>query len=116
VRVLAARFPDPQRASAALDTLHRRLDDGITAEIAPLAGDEGSATETLLAGHFPEDMKRSVRDIVEAAGGEIVADVDERWTRPRLRPGSASEATYRETERGRGPLVERGGGFGGFNN
>ena len=94
MRVLAAKFPDPERASAALDSLHQKLDDEIRAEIAPLAGGEGSATDFLLAGHFPDGVRSQVESIVEAQGGEIVADVDERWTRPRFRPGSSAEMGY----------------------
>lgn len=94
MRVLAARFPDPERASAALDSLHRELDDEMKAEIAPLATAEGASTDTLLAGHFREEHKAEVAHIVEQAGGEIVADVDERWTRPRFRPGSSTERGY----------------------
>lgn len=99
MRVVAAKFPDPERASAALDSLHATLDDEIRAEIAPLAS-EGLPTETLLAGHIPEELKSAVEQIVEAQGGEIVADVDESWTRPRFRPGSSAEVSYSETERG----------------
>ena len=83
-RVLAARFPDRRRASHALESLHRRLDETVEAEIAPLATPgEDAADDTLLAGHFDEDQARDVVEIVRASGGEIVADVDERWTRPR---------------------------------
>jgi hypothetical protein len=87
VRVLAARFRDRQTASAALDALRRRLalaDED--AAIAPLgtpgARDEGEAT--LLAGHFHETQVALVHSTVTHAGGDVVADVDERWTRPRI--------------------------------
>ncbi len=99
MRVLAAKFPDPERAMAALDTLQREIDNGLQADIAPLATPERTATDTLLAGHFPEEQRAEVRDIVEASGGEIVADVDERWTRPRIRPGSSAEMHYTESGR-----------------
>ena len=115
MRVLAARFPDPERASAALDSLHRWLDADLKAEIAPLASPEGP-TETLLAGHFSEEQKDQVAGIVEQAGGEIVADVDERWTRPRFRLGSNAEIAYGEVEPAHGVVaregVSVGGGFG----
>jgi hypothetical protein len=83
-RVLAAKFPDRAHASQALESLQRRLDEPVEAEIAPLAaGNEPAAQDTLLAGHFAEDHKPQVEEIVRQAGGEIVADVDERWTKPR---------------------------------
>jgi hypothetical protein len=93
---MAARFPDPERASAALHSLHRELDDEMKAEIAPLATAEGASTDTLLAGHFREEQRAEVAQIVEQAGGEIVADVDERWTRPRFPPDSSTEPGYSE--------------------
>jgi hypothetical protein len=97
VRILAARFPDLEHASQALESLHDRLDPSVEVEIAPLAADgESDAGDALLAGHFEEDQKPHVEEIVRQAGGEIVADVDERWTRPRQR---VSEH------------VEEGGGF-----
>ena len=84
MRVLAARFPDRERASAALRTLHQELDNGLQADIAPLAAERADENAMLLAGHFREEMTRDVVEIVEASGGEIVADVDERWTVPRF--------------------------------
>jgi hypothetical protein len=86
MRVLAARFPGREQASAALGDLNRRFalkpsDVGI----APLAIPEGTGNEyTLLAGRFPEDRTAEVDRVVREAGGEIVADVDERWTRPHI--------------------------------
>jgi hypothetical protein len=108
VRVLAARFPDRERASAALDALQRKLDDEVKAEIAPLASMEPASTDTLLAGHFPEELKAEVCDIVAASGGEIVADVDARWTQPRFRPGSSSENVYSQAGRGGGVAFTSG--------
>ena len=84
VRILAARFPDQERASRALEEIQQRLDDDVDAEIAPLAGgDDAAGGDALLAGHFPEAAKPAVEQVVREVGGEIVADVDERWTRPR---------------------------------
>jgi hypothetical protein len=90
VRILAARFPDRERAWQALEKLQRRLDQSVQAEIAPLASTEAPAEETLLAGHFPEEIKPKVEEVVREAGGEIIADVDERWTRPRHEGGGGS--------------------------
>jgi hypothetical protein len=86
VRILAARFPDREHANQALESIQHRLDRPVQAEIAPLAAPEGAAQDTLLAGHFPEEQKPHVEEIVREAGGVIVADVDERWTRPRHGP------------------------------
>jgi hypothetical protein len=72
VRVLAAKFPERNRASAVLSRLEYALAiHPPDVAIAPL-GEPGSdiAGETLLAGHFND------------GGGEVVANVDERWTVP----------------------------------
>lgn len=84
MRVLAARFPDRERASAALEQIHRRFTLPPTdVAMAPL-GIPGEATDkdTLLAGRFPDDGTVEVDRLVREAGGEIVADIDERWTKP----------------------------------
>lgn len=85
MRVLAAKFPDRERASAALASLQQELNNGLEADIAPLAADERHADAMLLAGQFRDEMKPEVTTIVEASGGEIVADVDAAWTVPRQR-------------------------------
>ncbi|HWH36714.1 MAG TPA: hypothetical protein VNT28_02940 [Candidatus Limnocylindrales bacterium] len=82
-RILAARFPDWEHASQALESIQDEIDNGVQVEIAPLAGGGTTAADTLLAGHFAEEQKPHVETIVREAGGVIVADVDERWTRPR---------------------------------
>ncbi len=84
MRVVAARFPDRDRASAALDRLQRTVavrppDVGI----APLGLPGDDAHETLLAGRFPDEHLPDVVRLVRETGGEIVADVDEDWTLPR---------------------------------
>jgi len=84
MRVLAAKFADRQRASTALGALHRRFPvDPQDVAIAPL-GIPGQATngDTVLAGRFPEELTDQVSQVVNEAGGEIVADVDEALTRP----------------------------------
>lgn len=85
MRVLAARFPDRDRASMVLDRLQRTLDmTPPDVAIAPLGVSSGGDDEqTLLAGRFPEERLSEVTRLVREAGGEIVADVDEQWTRPR---------------------------------
>jgi hypothetical protein len=110
VRVLAARFPDRNRAANALRALRLRLglaDDD--ADIAPLGtpgrGDEGE--QTLLAGRFDEAQTGFVRTVVADSGGDVVADVDEQWTRPRseivavARDGRGADARRRDGSRSR---------------
>jgi hypothetical protein len=84
MRVLAARFRDRRGASVALRQLQRRMalseqDVGIAPLGMPGEADHG---EAVLAGRFPEDRLAEVRELVHEAGGEIVANVDERWTQP----------------------------------
>ena len=80
---MAARFPDRERATAALQSIKQELDNGLEVDIAPLADDGRDHNSMLLAGHFDENVAPEVASIVQASGGEIVADVDERWTVPR---------------------------------
>ena len=80
MRVVAARFAEADKASAALDLLRREL-AVLDLAVAPLAhlGEAGSA-ESLLAGRVPDDVAPTAVALVEHAGGEIVADIDESWT------------------------------------
>src|SRR4051812_30619256 len=80
MRVVAARFAEPDKASAALDLLRRELAVADLA-VAPLAhpGEAGSA-DALLAGRVPDEVAPTAVALVEDAGGEIVADIDESWT------------------------------------
>jgi hypothetical protein len=85
MRVLAARFPDRDRASSVLYRLHQTVHvSPPDVAIAPLGmpGSTGS-DETLLAGRFPDERLPEVVRLVHEAGGEIVADVDERRTHSR---------------------------------
>ena len=54
--------------------------------IAPLGVPGHEATDTLLAGRFPDEAAPAVAEMVRECGGEIVANVDESWTRPRAAP------------------------------
>jgi len=98
---VAARFPDRQRASAALDALRRRLvlraDD---AAIAPLGmpGFADVGDETLLAGRFANNRLELVRSTLTKAGGSVVADVDERCTRPRGAPDRRPQKSRRASD------------------
>ena len=88
MRVLAARFPDRGRASAVRDLLCRQLHLAPPdVDIAPLGvpGRE-SAGDTVLAGKFADEQAPRVAQLVRESGGEIVANVDESWTRPRVAP------------------------------
>ncbi len=81
MRVVAARFSGETQASAALDLLQRELDPPEVA-IAPLARpDEPAAADAVLAGRFTDEQARAAVELVESVGGEIVADIDESWTR-----------------------------------
>lgn len=89
MRVVAARFPQTSQAAAALDLLQRELDPPDVA-VAPLARpDEPAAADAVLAGRFPDEQARAAVELVERAGGEIVANIDESWTRM----NSAAEGT-----------------------
>jgi hypothetical protein len=80
MRVVAARFSERRQANAALAVLQRELDPPDVA-VAPLArSDLATSGDALLAGRFPDDQARAAVDLVEQAGGEIVADIDESWT------------------------------------
>ena len=59
-------------------------DDVSDVDIAPL-GDPGhpESEDTVLAGRFPEKATAAVAQLISEAGGVVVADVDEAWTRPR---------------------------------
>jgi len=84
MRVVAARFPGPREARAVLDLLHRRLHvDWPDIALAPL-GTPGRPPddEMVLAGRFTDDSADTVAELVRSGGGEIVADLDEAWTRP----------------------------------
>ena len=98
MRVLAARFSDREGAEAALTGLRSRLSmPDEDAAIAPLGvpgrGDEADAT--LLAGRFHENELELVRLTLTRAGGSLVADIDERWTRPRIEPNGKETARAR---------------------
>ena len=82
MRVVAARFSESSQASAARDMLEREVDHaGI--EVAPLAhpGEEAKG-DALLAGRFTDAQAQIAVKLVQRAGGEVVVDIDERWTGP----------------------------------
>ncbi len=85
MRVLAARFRDRRAASAVRDrliqTVHADVPD---VDIAPL-GDPGQpdSNDMVLAGRFADEEASAVAELVREGGGEIVANVDEKWTQPR---------------------------------
>jgi len=85
MRVLAARFTDRHAASAVRDRLlHVLRGDVVDVDIAPL-GRPGkpASNEMVLAGRFQDDQAPVVAQLIRDAGGEVVTNVDERWTRPR---------------------------------
>jgi hypothetical protein len=80
MRVVAAKFPGRREASAARELLQRELDPK-DVEVASLAHPgEAPVDDALLAGRFTDDQAPRAVELVESAGGEVVADVDERWT------------------------------------
>ncbi len=95
VRILAARFGDETAAQKVVALLRRRLDLGATdLSVAPLGGvDQPPGPASLLAGRFVDPRVSEVREIIRQAGGEIVADLDEGWTRPRAQ-GERSGARW----------------------
>ena len=82
MRVLAAAFADEVAATRALEELRSNFGIGTDdASIAPL-GDAGhGAGMTVLGGHFGDDEVPAIRGILEQHGGQVLSDVDERWTR-----------------------------------
>src|SRR4051794_23897642 len=79
MRVVAAKFAEPDEASAALAVLRRELPVADIA-VAPLAHPGEAGSEALLAGRVPDNVAPTAVELVQRAGGEIVADIDERWT------------------------------------
>jgi len=85
MRVVAARFAGPRQASAVLEMLQLELRvDPPDVAVAPL-GSPGQppGDDFVLAGRFPDDRAEDVVKLVSREGGQIVANIDERWTRPR---------------------------------
>ncbi|HWH24234.1 MAG TPA: hypothetical protein VNW68_05000 [Candidatus Limnocylindria bacterium] len=84
MRVVAAKFPDRTRATRALGQLRRELPvDPRDVAIAPLGiPGKRSNGDTVLAGRFPDERRAELGRLVRDAGGEILADVDERLTKP----------------------------------
>ncbi|MBA3777916.1 MAG: hypothetical protein H0X16_01165 [Chloroflexi bacterium] len=85
MQVLAATFANEHTARTVEAELRRRYELGpsdIDVAARGTAGAEDSHA-VVLAGRFLEDRIGDVRAIVEELGGEIVAVVDERWTKPR---------------------------------
>jgi hypothetical protein len=93
VRVLAVKFADRQKASTALRRIRQRIDlaprDAAIAPLGELGGDGNG--ETLLAGRFADEEVTEVRRLLHDEGGEIMANVDERWTQP-WRPATEGES------------------------
>ena len=85
MRVLAAKFRDKRAASAVRERLLNAVrGDASEVDIAPL-GTPGqpACDDTVLAGCFPDDEAAAVTRLISEAGGEVVTNVDEAWTRPR---------------------------------
>ncbi len=87
MRVIAARFVQAEAASRAISRMRSRLDLGPgDVGMAPLGGaDHPQEAKVLVAGRFRESRLEEIRRIIQGDGGEIVADLDEGRTRPRVR-------------------------------
>ena len=82
MRVLAVAFPARNAAIRALSALRDRYELGpADASVAPLGSDAENGARTVFAGRFHDEVVPDVRRFVAALGGEVVSDVDERWTR-----------------------------------
>jgi hypothetical protein len=90
VRVLAARFEDRSAATGVLERLRSQYELGpADVAVAPLSDAEQDGT--VLAGRFLEHRLRDVVDLIQRAGGHVVADVDEEWTRTPRPPRRGNE-------------------------
>ena len=94
MRVLAARFATAEEGDHAIAHLRRVLDLGPDdVGLAPLGGaDQPEGGSVVLAGRFREARVGEVRDVIRHAGGVVIADVDEGWTKPRVRSTSRPSA------------------------
>lgn len=82
MRVLAVAFPERDAAVRALHDLRTQYELGPgDAGVAPLGNDTPDDARTVLAGRFRDEVVDDVRRYVTDRGGEVVSDVDERWTR-----------------------------------
>jgi hypothetical protein len=82
MRVLAVAFAERSAAIRALDALRLRYGlEPTDASVAPLGSDGASTARTVVAGRFRDEVVDDVRRYVTELGGEVVSDVDERWTR-----------------------------------
>jgi hypothetical protein len=82
MRVLAAAFESATAARSVLEELRRRYRLRPTdVSIAPLGTGDGAVARTVLAGRFYDDAVSDIEATVERHGGQVVSDVDERWTR-----------------------------------
>ena len=81
MRVLAVAFEDAGAATQALEELQRRYALGPDdASVAPLGAVDGPGPSAVLAGRFDDDEVADVRALLAERGGEVVSEVDERWT------------------------------------
>jgi hypothetical protein len=96
MRVLAARFADRRIASAVRDLLHRRMHLAPRdVDIAPLGtAEQRAADDTLLAARCPDHDCAETAALLREAGGVIMVNVDERWTRPRAAAAQTWGSTF----------------------
>ena len=97
MRVLAATFSDREQADGVLRELRSRYELGPEdAALAPLGTAGARNGLTVLAGRFYEERVREIRELIEQRGGQVVADVDKRWTDPWSRSNGAAAAAGEE--------------------
>jgi hypothetical protein len=104
MRVIAARFAEARAATRLEADLRARFELGPgDIGVAPLGGaDDAPDAHLVVAGRFHDARVGEVLRLIQQAGGTVVADVDEVWTKPRpsretptstwIRPGWRGEA------------------------
>ena len=98
MRVLAVAFEDARSARQALEELQRRYALGPEdASLAPLGGRDDGAAAVVLAGRFADEVVPDIRALLAERGGEVVSEVDERWTHSSVSHGSLERDGDRPT-------------------
>ncbi len=82
MRVLAAAFEDPSVARHVLDELRHRYGLRPTdVSMAPLGSGDQRPPLVVVAGRFYDEVVSDIHATVRRHGGQVVSDIDERWTR-----------------------------------
>ena len=79
MRIFAASFQTKDSAVQALQALDRRFRANASIQIAPLGhAGGGDGPSMVLAGRVDDTVIGAVRDTVDALGGDVLVDVEER--------------------------------------